>query len=74
MTQPALDVNTSIAALLREPIKCCSEVCRKFEFAMEKFGKKSNTGFLDWAKMELMRGDINQFLDTVAGYKATIIS
>lgn len=70
--QPALDIHTSIVTLLREPIERCSEVCKKFEIAMEQFSKKSSTGFLDWAKMEFMKGDINQFLDTVAGYKATI--
>lgn len=72
MARPALDVNTSIATLLREPIERCSEVCQKFEIAMGQFSKKANTSFLDWAKMEFMRGDINQFLDTLAGYKATI--
>ena len=70
--QPPLDVDTSIAALLREPIERCSEVCQKFEIAMGQFSTKSNTSFLDWAKMEFMRGDINQFLDTLAGHKATI--
>ncbi|CVL00283.1 uncharacterized protein FMAN_09787 [Fusarium mangiferae] len=29
-------------------------------------------GFRDWAKMEFMTGDINEFMDRLAGYKATI--
>lgn len=71
-SHPTPDVNISIAALLREPIERYSEICSNFEHAMEPFSKISKTGFLDWAKMEFMRGDLNQFLDTVAGYKATI--
>merc|ERR1712000_66421 len=67
-----LQADISMAALLRRPIERCSEVCGEFEKAMEQFSKKSKTGFLDWTKMEFMRGDINQFMDTVAGYKATI--
>ena len=70
--QPAVEADISMAALLRRPIERCSEVCGEFEKAMEQFSKKSKTGFLDWTKMEFMRGDINQFMDTVAGYKATI--
>ncbi|XMA20276.1 hypothetical protein WAI453_013067 [Rhynchosporium graminicola] len=27
----------------------------------------------DWAKMEFMRGDINEFIDTLADYKSIII-
>ena len=26
----------------------------------------------DWAKLEFMRGDINEFIDTISGYKSTI--
>ena len=39
---------------------------------MGQFSSKSKTGFVDWTKMEFMKGDVNQFMDTVAGYKATI--
>ncbi|KIX04835.1 uncharacterized protein Z518_05706 [Rhinocladiella mackenziei CBS 650.93] len=57
--------------LLQGPIERCSQVCREFEQSMEVFGK-SKTGFRDWTKMEFMRGDINEFIDTIAGYKSTI--
>ena len=39
---------------------------------MKEFRGKSKTSLLDWAKLEFMRGDINEFIDTIAGYKATI--
>ena len=39
---------------------------------MVAFSGKSQTGVRDWAKLEFMRGDINEFIDTVAGYKSTI--
>lgn len=59
-------------ALLRGPIERCSQVCHEFEQSMKVFGGKSKTGFRDWTKMEFMRGDINQFIDTLSGYKSTI--
>lgn len=71
-SQPALDANMSMAALLRGPIERCSEMCSDFETAMGRFSEKSKMGFLDWTKMEFMRGDIHQFMDNVARYKATI--
>lgn len=69
---PATNTDNSMVVLLRGPIKRCSKICSEFEGAMEQFSKKSKTDFVDWTKMEFMRGDINQFMDTVAGYKATI--
>ncbi|KAG7137729.1 hypothetical protein HYQ46_008460 [Verticillium longisporum] len=39
---------------------------------MEDFNGKSNIGFRDWTKMEFMKGDINEFMDTLSGYKSTI--
>ncbi|EER40864.1 conserved hypothetical protein [Histoplasma capsulatum H143] len=62
----------SILALLQGPIDRCSQVCREFEQSMKIFSGKSKTGFRDWTKMEFMRGDINEFIDTIAGYKSTI--
>lgn len=62
----------SVLTLLQGPIERCSQVCREFEQSMESFSKKSKTGFRDWTKMEFMRGDMNEFIDTIAGYKATI--
>ena len=62
----------SVLKLLQGPIERCSQVCHEFEQSMEVFRGKSKTGFRDWTKMEFMRGDINEFIDTIAGYKSTI--
>lgn len=39
---------------------------------MERFSRKSRSGFLNWAKLEFIRGDINKFIATISNYKATI--
>ena len=62
----------STLTLLQGPVERCSQVCRDFERSMETFSGKTKTGFRDWTKMEFMRGDINEFIDTIAGYKSTI--
>jgi len=62
----------SMLTLLQGPVERCSQVCREFERSMEAFSGKTKTGFRDWTKMEFMRGDINEFIDTIAGYKSTI--
>ncbi|KJK65619.1 hypothetical protein P875_00010124 [Aspergillus parasiticus SU-1] len=62
----------SMLALLGDPINRCSQICCEFERSMKVFSEKSKMGFLDWAKMEFKRGDINDFIDTIAGYKSTI--
>jgi DNA repair ATPase RecN len=67
-----INADMPMLALLRGPIERCSQLCREFEQAMEKFGRNSTTGFRDWAKMEFMRGDITEFIDNIAGYKSTI--
>ena len=66
------NAEASMLTLLQGPIERCSQVCREFEQSMEVFNGKSKTGFRDWTKMEFMRGDINEFIDTIAGYKSTI--
>ena len=71
-SESALAPDVSVAKLLLEPIKRCSAECGDFEAAMERFNKNSKVTFVDWARMEFMRGDINQFMDTIAAYKATI--
>ena len=68
----AANTDTSLPALLEGPVDRCSQVCREFEHSMKEFRGKSKTSLLDWAKLEFMRGDINEFIDTIAGYKATI--
>ncbi|KAJ5547120.1 hypothetical protein N7494_004705 [Penicillium frequentans] len=70
--QQVIGTEASMLALLQGPIERCSQVCREFEQSMQTFDRKSKTGFRDWTKMEFMRGDINEFIDTISGYKATI--
>lgn len=72
LTQVA-NAETSMLALRRGPINRYSQVCREFEQLMEVFSGKSKTGIRDWTKMEFMRGDINEFIDTIVGYKSTIL-
>lgn len=67
-----IGTEASMLALLQGPIERCSQVCYEFEQSMDSFSQKSKTGFRDWTKMEFMRGDINEFIDTISGYKSTI--
>ncbi|KAF7920156.1 uncharacterized protein EAE97_011497 [Botrytis byssoidea] len=64
--------DSPILALLKGPVSRCAQVSREFEAAMKTFDTKSKLGLKDWAKMEFMRGDINEFIDTLADYKSTI--
>lgn len=70
--EQAVDSEASMRALLEGPVSRCNLLCREFETAMQAFGGKSKMGFRDWTKMEFMKGDINEFMDRLAGYKATI--
>ena len=67
-----INADTSVLMLLEGPIDRCKEICNEFEQSMKKFQGKSKTGLLDWTKLEFMRGDINDFIDTIEGYKSTI--
>ncbi|KAF9887226.1 hypothetical protein FE257_010480 [Aspergillus nanangensis] len=62
----------SMVALLQGPIDRCNQICRDFEQSMKAFSGKSTTGLRDWAKMEFMRGDINEFIDTIAGHSSKV--
>ncbi|KAG5296844.1 hypothetical protein I7I48_05788 [Histoplasma ohiense] len=62
----------SMLAPLQGTIDRCSQVCREFGQLMKVFSHNSKMAFRDWAKMEFMRGDINEFIDTISGYKSTI--
>jgi hypothetical protein len=68
----AILAEASVSVLLQGPVRRCSELCREFEQSMLSFSKKSKTSIQDWAKLEFMRGDINEFIDTISGYKSTI--
>ncbi|KAF3482190.1 uncharacterized protein GIQ15_04949 [Arthroderma uncinatum] len=66
------DAEPSVLKLLEGPIERCSQVCSEFEQSMEEFARKPKIGILDWTKMEFKKGDINEFIDTIGGYKLTI--
>lgn len=68
----AANDETPMLTLLKGPVDRCAQVCHEFEGAMKVFSGKSKTSFRDWTKMEFMRGDINEFIDTLADYKSTI--
>ncbi|KAH7175929.1 hypothetical protein EDB81DRAFT_850014 [Dactylonectria macrodidyma] len=68
----AVDSEVSTRSLLAGPVSRCNLLCREFETAMQAFDRTSKMGFRDWTKMEFMSGDINEFMDRLAGYKATI--
>ncbi|KAF5620086.1 hypothetical protein F52700_11406 [Fusarium sp. NRRL 52700] len=59
----AIDSEALTRALLEGPVSRCNTLCRDFETAMQAFGGTSRMGFRDWAKMEFMTGDINEFMD-----------
>ncbi|KAJ5194895.1 uncharacterized protein N7498_008333 [Penicillium cinerascens] len=63
---------TSMFELLQSPIGRCGQVCGEFKQSLEAFSQNSKMGVRDWTKMEFMRGDIDDFINVVAGYKSTI--
>jgi hypothetical protein len=63
---------TPVMTLLKGPVSRCAQVCHEFEDAMKVFNGKSKTSLKDWTRMEFMRGDINEFIDTLTDYKSTI--
>lgn len=70
--ETAADEETPILILLKGPIQRCSHVCHEFEEVMKTFDRKSKTSLKDWTKLEFMKGDINEFIDTLSDYKSTI--
>lgn len=61
-----------VLPLLKGPVERCQQLCGEFERALEEFSNKPRANLLDWAKMEFRKGDINEFMDTLSGYKSTI--
>ncbi|KAJ4140806.1 hypothetical protein NW768_000007 [Fusarium equiseti] len=58
--------------ILRGPIRRCNLLCQEFEKAIQEFVMKPMTGLRDWSDMEFTTGDINEFIDILIGYQATI--
>jgi hypothetical protein len=70
--EKAIDDESPVWTLLKDPVTRCAQVSHEFEDAMKIFSGKSKPGFRDWTRMEFMRGDINEFIDTLGDYKSTI--
>ena len=67
-TIPEASTRTALAG----PIRRCNLLCQEFERAMQEFAMKPTAGLRDWSKMEFTAGDINEFIDILTGYRATI--
>ena len=68
-----VESGTPIPRLAKAAIERCSQVCREFEDAMGMWYTKPVLGRRDWAKMKFLGIDIDFFIDTLAGYRSTII-
>ena len=58
--------------LLEGLVKLCGKLCHEFEHAMIHFNNISKADLRDWAKVKSTRGDMNEFIDTIARHKSTI--
>jgi hypothetical protein len=72
LLKQVIGAESSMIKLLQGPVEHCSQICTEFERSLEGFVGKSKTGLLDWTKLEFKRGDINEFIHVISGYKATI--
>ncbi|KAL2814485.1 hypothetical protein BJX63DRAFT_392471 [Aspergillus granulosus] len=70
--QNAVEADAQVLELLEGPVQRCGRLCREFEDSMKVFSGNSKPGFRDWARMEFMKGNINDFIETIATYKSTI--
>lgn len=62
----------SVLTLPNRPTDQCNKICDEFKHSITKFHDKSNTGLLDWTKLESMRGDIRDFINIIEGHKSSI--
>jgi hypothetical protein len=57
------------------PLLRCGQTCQEFEEVIAnstKHSTESKKSFRDWAKLQYLGGNIEEFKDLLAGYKATI--
>jgi hypothetical protein len=67
------DLNVSVLDL---PLKRCGYACKEFEQELLNCTKRSGgdkKSFRDWAKLKYMGGDIQDFTQSLTGYKLTIV-
>ena len=67
------NAETSVLAFLEGPTDRYSQACCEFEQSIKVFSGKSKMDFRDWAKIQFMRDNINEFIDIIAVYKSTIL-
>lgn len=60
---------------LKFPLVQCCQACTEFQALIVKSSLRSSggrTSFRDWARLRYMNGDVVEFTNMLAGYKATI--
>jgi hypothetical protein len=70
--QSGLQDLTTILSLLKEATDDETPVLTLLKGLVGRCNGKPNTGLKDWTKMEFMKGDINEFIDTLSDYKSAI--
>ncbi|KAJ3496184.1 hypothetical protein NLG97_g2847 [Lecanicillium saksenae] len=70
-SNPAIDFDA-----LKSPLHRCGTACKEYGELVARFSKHSGGSKLgniaDWAKQKYLQGDVTDFKDMLAGYKATI--
>ncbi|KAL0929880.1 uncharacterized protein CTRU02_215089 [Colletotrichum truncatum] len=70
--QEPINLEHPIMNLLASPVVRCNQLCTKFENSMREFDAESKASFLDWSRMEFMKGNITDFMDILSSYKGTV--
>ncbi|KAH0497915.1 hypothetical protein TgHK011_005197 [Trichoderma gracile] len=72
----ASDENDPVVSMLKNPVLRCHQICQEFNAVILKCTRHSSggsrTSFRDWTRIRYMGGDVRDFKDMLAGYKATI--
>ncbi|PTB69441.1 hypothetical protein BBK36DRAFT_1110945 [Trichoderma citrinoviride] len=65
-----------VVSMLKNPVLRCHQICQDFKAVILKCTRHSSggsrTSFRDWTRIRYMGGDVRDFKDMLAGYKATI--
>ncbi|EGR49569.1 uncharacterized protein TRIREDRAFT_106437 [Trichoderma reesei QM6a] len=72
----ASDEEGPVVSMLKNPVLRCHQICQEFNAVIIKCTRHSSggsrTSFRDWTRIRYMGGDVRDFKDMLAGYKATI--
>ncbi|PTB78670.1 hypothetical protein M440DRAFT_1352315 [Trichoderma longibrachiatum ATCC 18648] len=70
------DEDGPVVSMLKNPVLRCHQICQEFNAVVIKCTRHSSAGsrtsFRDWTRIRYMGGDVRDFKDMLAGYKATI--